>query len=80
MHPFYLVPRQTVQLAAVFAAVVPGDAPVVRSDEHTSMVAHPLPQARRRFTWPHERRALDDARVLLAHARRVGRAGFPGTP
>ena len=66
MHPFYLVPRRTVQLAAVFAAIVANDAKVVRSAEHARHAWLTPSQARRRFTWPHERRALDDARGLIA--------------
>ena len=65
MHPFYLVPRQTVQIAAVFAAVVPGDSPVTRGDEHDKHGWISVSEARRRFTWPHERRHLDDAYTLL---------------
>ncbi len=65
MHPFYIVPRQSVQIAAVFAAVVPGDAPVVRGEEHDKHVWLTVSQARRRFAWPHERRHLDDAYTLL---------------
>jgi 8-oxo-dGTP pyrophosphatase MutT (NUDIX family) len=65
MHPFYLVPRQTVQIAAVFAAVVPGDVPVVRGDEHDKHGWVTVAAARRRFSWPHERRHLDDAVALL---------------
>ena len=65
MHPFYLVPRQTVQIAAVFAAVVPGDAPVVRSEEHDKHGWVTVAAARRRFSWPHEKRHLDDAFTLL---------------
>lgn len=66
MHPFYLVPRGTVQLAAVFAAIVPSDAAVLRGPEHRRHAWLTPSQARRRLTWPHERRALDDARILLA--------------
>jgi dATP pyrophosphohydrolase len=66
MHPFYLVPRQTVQLAAVFAAIVAPESQVVRSAEHRKHAWLTTAQARRRLTWPHERRALDDARILLA--------------
>ena len=66
MHPFYLVPRATVQLAAVFAAIVPGDAAVTLGAEHDRHAWLTVSQARRRFSWPHERRILDDARLLLA--------------
>jgi 8-oxo-dGTP pyrophosphatase MutT (NUDIX family) len=65
MHPFYLAPRRTVQIAAVFAAVVPGDASVTRGDEHDKHGWISVSEARRRFTWPHERRHLDDAYALL---------------
>jgi 8-oxo-dGTP pyrophosphatase MutT (NUDIX family) len=65
MHPFYLVPGATVQLAAVFAAVVNGDAPVRRGPEHDKHGWVTVAAARRRFTWPHERRHLDDAYTLL---------------
>ena len=66
MHPFSLVPRQTVELAAVFAAIVAPESQVVRSAEHSKHAWLTTAQARRRLTWPHERRALDDARILLA--------------
>ena len=66
MHQFYLVPKDTVQLAAVFAAVVPPDAPVALGDEHAKHAWLTPSQARRRYAWPHEARVLDDARALLA--------------
>lgn len=65
MHPFFLVPAGTVQMAAVFAAVVAPDAPVVRGDEHDKHAWLTISQARRRYSWPHERRHLDDAYALL---------------
>lgn len=65
MHPFYLVPKGTVQLAAVFVAIVAPDAPVVLGEEHRRHAWLTPSQARRRFAWPHEARALDDARKLL---------------
>ncbi len=65
MHAFYLVPKANVQLAAVFAAVVPPDAPVVRGEEHDKHAWLTVSQARRRYSWPHERRHLDDAYALL---------------
>ena len=65
MHPFYLVPNRTVQLAAVFAAIVAPESKIVRGAEHVRHAWLTPSQARRRFTWPHERRALDDARVLI---------------
>ena len=65
MHPFYLVPNATVQMAAVFAAVVAPDAAVVLGDEHDKHAWLTVSQARRRYSWPHERRHLDDAYALL---------------
>jgi hypothetical protein len=66
MHSFYLVPRGTVQLAAVFAAIVAPESVVRLADEHTRHAWLTPSQARRRFTWPQEARVLDDARKLLA--------------
>jgi dihydroneopterin triphosphate diphosphatase len=66
MHSFFLVPQGTVQLAAVFAAVVAPVAPVVLAAEHARHAWLTPSQARRRFAWPHEARVLDDARKLLA--------------
>ena len=66
MHQFYLVPKDTVQLCAVFAAVVAPDAPVVLGAEHARHAWLTPSQARRRYAWPHEGRVLDDARKLLA--------------
>ena len=65
MHPFYVLPRQTVQIAAVFAAVVAREASVTCGDEHDKHAWLTVSQARRRFSWPHERRHLDDAYHLL---------------
>lgn len=65
MHPFYLVPAKTVQIAAVFAAIVPASATVTRGDEHDKHAWLTISAARRRFSWPHERRHLDDAYALL---------------
>lgn len=65
MHPFYLAPAGTVQLAAVFAAVVAPDAAVVLGEEHDKHAWLSTSQARRRYSWPHERRSLDDAYTLL---------------
>ena len=65
MHAFYLVPRRTVQLAAVFAAIVPSDSTITLAEEHAKHVWLTPSQARRRFTWPHEKRVVDDARLLI---------------
>jgi 8-oxo-dGTP pyrophosphatase MutT (NUDIX family) len=66
MHEFFLVSHGTVQLCAVFAAVVAPDAPVVLGAEHARHAWLTPSQARRRYAWPHEARVLDDARKLLA--------------
>jgi len=66
MHSFFLVPRGTVQLAAVFAAIVAPDAVIKLGEEHARHAWLTPSQARRRFTWPHEKRVVDDARQLLA--------------
>ena len=66
MHPFYLLPKKAVRLAAVFAAVVPAEVKVTLGAEHTKHAWLTPSAARRRFTWPQERRILDAARVLLA--------------
>lgn len=65
MHPFYVVPTATVQLAAVFAAVVDPTAKLTRSAEHVNHAWLTVSQARRRFVWPHERRVVDEAYHLL---------------
>ncbi|MGA0919374.1 MAG: NUDIX domain-containing protein [Gemmatimonadaceae bacterium] len=66
MHPFYLLPTQRVQLAAVFCAVVAPEAHVVVGEEHARHGWLTPSQARRRFSWPHEKRFVDEARILLA--------------
>lgn len=66
MHPFYLLQQQTVQLAAVFVAVVAPASVVRLSAEHTKHAWLTPSQARRRYTWPHEKRFVDDARIILA--------------
>jgi 8-oxo-dGTP pyrophosphatase MutT (NUDIX family) len=66
MHSFYLLPKKTVQLAAVFAAVVPAEGKVKLGEEHCKHAWLTVSQARRRLTWPMEKRSLDDARALLA--------------
>lgn len=66
MHQFYLVTQDRVALAAVFAAIVAPDAPVVLGPEHARHAWLTPSQARRRYAWPHEARVLDDARKLLA--------------
>jgi dATP pyrophosphohydrolase len=66
VHPFYVVPAGTVQLAAVFAAIVPGDGKVTLAEEHARHAWLTPSAAKRRFVWPHERRVVDEARHLLS--------------
>lgn len=68
MHSFYLMPQRTVQLAAVFAAVVAPESKVKLGEEHCKFAWLTVSQARRRLTWPQEKRSLDDARALLGEA------------
>jgi dATP pyrophosphohydrolase len=70
VHPFYVVPTGTVQLAAVFAAIVAPEGVVKLAEEHTRHAWLTPSQAKRRFVWPHERRVVDEARHLLG-AREV---------
>jgi len=65
MHPFYVVPTGTVQLAGVFAAVVESDSPVKLGEEHVKHAWLTVSAAARRYVWPHERRVLVDAYALL---------------
>jgi len=63
---FYQHRTDEVALVPVFAAVVAGDATVRLGAEHDKFEWLSLPEARRRFAWPRERRALDDIVTLLA--------------
>ena len=63
---FYQHPTDEVALVPVFAAFVAGDAAVRLGAEHDRFEWLSLPDARRRFAWPRERRALDDIVTLLA--------------
>lgn len=65
MHSFYLLSKKTVQVAAVFAAVVPAASTVKLGEEHCKFAWLTVSQARRRLVWPQEKRSLDDARALL---------------
>jgi hypothetical protein len=55
-----------VALVPVFAAFVAEDATVRLGPEHDRFEWLPIAEARLRFTWPRERRALDDIVILLA--------------
>jgi 8-oxo-dGTP pyrophosphatase MutT (NUDIX family) len=62
---FYRHETDEVALVPVFAAFVAGDATVRLGAEHDRFEWLALPDARRRFAWPRERRALDDIVTLL---------------
>jgi 8-oxo-dGTP pyrophosphatase MutT (NUDIX family) len=62
---FYQHRNDEVALVPVFAAFVAGDATVRLGPEHDGFEWLSLPDARLRFAWPRERRALDDILTLL---------------
>jgi dATP pyrophosphohydrolase len=62
---FYQHRQDEVALVPVFVAFVDAEAPVVLSREHDRGEWLPAAEAGRRFAWPRERRALDDAVALL---------------
>jgi 8-oxo-dGTP pyrophosphatase MutT (NUDIX family) len=62
---FYQHGPDEVALVPVFVAFVAPDAPVVLSAEHDGAEWLPVAKAGRRFAWPRERRALEDAVALL---------------
>jgi 8-oxo-dGTP pyrophosphatase MutT (NUDIX family) len=62
---FYQHRIDEVALVPVFAAVVAGDTPVRLGSEHDQAEWLPLEEARSRFAWPRERRALDEIQILL---------------
>jgi 8-oxo-dGTP pyrophosphatase MutT (NUDIX family) len=63
---FYQHRTDEVALVPVFAAFVAEDAAVRLGPEHDSFEWLPVSEARLRFAWPRERRALDDIVILLA--------------
>jgi 8-oxo-dGTP pyrophosphatase MutT (NUDIX family) len=63
---FYQHRTDEVALVPVFAAFVAVDATVRLGPEHDRFEWLSLPDARRRFAWPREGRALDDIVTLLA--------------
>jgi dihydroneopterin triphosphate diphosphatase len=62
---FYQHRSDEVSLVPVFAVFVAPDAPVRLGPEHDSFEWVAPDQARLRFAWPRERRALDDIETLL---------------
>lgn len=68
---FFLPRENTVAVIPSFAAVVPSGSEVRLGVEHDAHVWLAPAEARERYSWPRERRALDDLWVLL----RGGHAG-----
>jgi dATP pyrophosphohydrolase len=62
---FYLHAADEVALIPVFVALVGTEATVRLGAEHDGFEWLDLTEARTRLAWPRERRALDDAAVLL---------------
>ncbi|MGH7528106.1 MAG: NUDIX hydrolase [Gemmatimonadales bacterium] len=65
VESFYQHRLDEVALVPVFVAFVPSDASVRLGGEHDGCEWLRPEQARRRFAWPRERRALDDVVTLL---------------
>jgi dihydroneopterin triphosphate diphosphatase len=65
VQPFYLHRINTVELAVVFAAFVQEPGVVTLDAEHDAHEWLPVEMARKRFTWPRSRTALDDIVALL---------------
>lgn len=63
---FYLHRSDEIALIPAFVALVAADAEPVLSEEHDHAEWLSPEDARRRFTWPRERRAIDDALALFA--------------
>ena len=62
---FYQHRQDEVALVPVFVAFVEPEGPVTLSGEHDRAEWLPVSDAARRFAWPRERRALEDAVALL---------------
>jgi 8-oxo-dGTP pyrophosphatase MutT (NUDIX family) len=65
VEAFYLHARDVLALIPVFCAFVPAGAPVTLSAEHDRAEWLGPDEAGRRFAWPRERRALQDALALF---------------
>ena len=65
VETFYQHRLDEVALVPVFAAFVPREAAVTTGGEHDRFEWLPPVDARRRFAWPREARALDDILTLL---------------
>ena len=62
---FYQHRTDEISLVPVFAAFVAEDPPVRLGREHDRFEWLPVAEARLRFQWPRERRALEDILILL---------------
>jgi 8-oxo-dGTP pyrophosphatase MutT (NUDIX family) len=62
---FYQHRSDEVALVPVFAAIVPAEQPVRLGTEHDRYEWLTPSEARARFAWPRERRALEDIEILL---------------
>lgn len=71
VNPFYLHPFDSVQLAVVFAAIVPAGAALTTGVEHDAWEWLTPAEAMQRLAWPREHQALQYALHLL----RTGDAG-----
>jgi dihydroneopterin triphosphate diphosphatase len=65
LESFYHHRTDEVALIPVFAALVSGDAEVRLSPEHDALVWLAPADAAARFSWPRERRALEDVVLLF---------------
>ena len=65
VETFYQHRLDEVALVPVFAAFVPPEAAVTTGGEHDRFEWLPPVDARRRFAWPREARAMDDILTLL---------------
>lgn len=65
VESFYQHRLDEVALVPVFAAFVPPEAPVRIGPEHDRYEWLPPAEARSRFSWPREQRALDDIVMVL---------------
>ena len=65
VNPFYLTPRNTIQLAVVFAAVVEHAGELLLSDEHDATAWRTPTAAIKQLAWPREHEAVRYAIHLL---------------
>jgi 8-oxo-dGTP pyrophosphatase MutT (NUDIX family) len=65
VNPFYLTPRNTIQMAVVFAAVVEHASVVMLSDEHDATAWRTPTAAITQLAWPREHEAVRYAIHLL---------------